>query len=251
MAFQAPGISAACSNCFKHWPYYKLFRSDREQHVKYDDEGKTYHMRLCADCEHHFGIIETDDWSLRPENERNDDPEYATMARVIRDIRKQSRGESWYQTGVAMKRAKAELQEERAMERTLQVNRAVCVEVFENGTNNNQGGTPMDVDAQSSVSSVSPLSKQERKRWVMQRSKSIAEGLINALMKCSATWDAFETAGDRSSITAEALERLEHYEAALEHATVPAAIEQIQEEIARATAEVADQATYRTAETTV
>ena len=145
-----------------------------------------------------------------------------------------------------MKRAKAELKEEAAMDNRMpQVDQVVCVDGNSAGSSKDE---TMGVDAQSIASSVSSLSRQERRKWIMKKSKSMVEGLARALMQCNATWDAFETAGQRSSVTAEALERLEHYEAALEHATMPSAIEQIKEESARATAEVADQATYRTAE---
>ena len=145
----------ACSNCFTHWPYYKLYRSNRADHIKYDDEGKAFHKRLCENCEYRIRIIETDDWSLRPENERNDDPDYATYERVRRDLRKQAKGESWYQTGVAMKRAKAELKEEVAMDSSMpQVNQVVCVDGNSAGSSKDE---TMGVDAQSMASSVSSL----------------------------------------------------------------------------------------------
>ena len=235
----------ACSNCSTHCPYYKLYRSDRADHIKYDDEGKAFHKILCQDCEHHFRIIEVSDWSKRPENERNDDPDYASYDRVRRDLRKQARGENWFQSGVAMKLAKAALKEEAAMGTSMpQINQAVSVDG--NSAVSSMDGA-MDVDAQSTTTSASSRSRKERRTWVMKKSKSIAEGLVNALLKCNMTHGSFEEAGERMIATAEALEILEHYEAALERATEPAAIVKIHEEIDRATADVADQATYRTA----
>ena len=61
---------------------------------------KAFHTRLRQDCDHQLRIIETSDWSKRPDNERNDDPDYAIYERVRRDLKRQSKGENWYQSGL-------------------------------------------------------------------------------------------------------------------------------------------------------
>ena len=142
-----------------------------------------------------------------------------------------------------MKKVRAELREEMEMEADMpRLNQVVLVP----GPNAGIQGSP--TDTQSVTSSVSSMSRREKRQLVMRRSKSMAEGLIQSLMQCNKTWDAFEEAGVRSIEAAEAAERLELNEAALECALTPDEVSRLEVKVSEAMRDVADQATYRTAE---
>ena len=119
MAFQPPGINKVCTVCGSKKAAYQLFRSHRRVHTETDSEGSRRQYRLCDICEYEYRVQEASDWSLCPMDERSSDPDYATRESVGRDIRAQSRSEAWRQTGMAMKKAKAQIREERVVEATI------------------------------------------------------------------------------------------------------------------------------------
>ena len=64
----------------------------------------------------------------------------------------------------------------------------------------------------------------------MRKSKSLAAALIDSILRCDKMYDAVEPAGERMKLTAETVERMDHFEAAIEHATIPQARESLEEE---------------------
>ena len=211
MAFQPPGIGKVCTVCESVTFAYRLFRSHRKVHEEYDQEGSLRQYRLCAICEYEYRVREASDWDACPEDERSSDPDYATRASVARDIRRQSRSQQWLQTGMAMKKAKAQVREEREMEAAMpadmpRINQVVLVPGPGAGIGGGRKGTSSD--ALSVTSSLSSMSGKDRRQLIMRRSKSMAESLVLSLLQCNMTYDAFEVAGLRSIEAAEATERL-------------------------------------------
>jgi len=186
-------------------------------------------LRLCKDCETDYRIEEIKRWT---QEERDQNELYATKLGVGRAIRRQAKGEDWFKTGEQMKKAKLALKEEREMDAQVQVNQMVV-------------GDPTADGAVSMASSVSSMSRGERRTWVLRKSKSLASALINCVLKDDTMWDAIAAAGERMQVTADAVEKMEQVEAEL--ASSVGVSRALDEEWTRCAATVVDQTTYRTA----
>jgi len=195
-----------------------------------------------VNCEAFHRIEEIKTWT---KEERDERPLYATKETVKKDIKRQAKGENWYRSGEQMKKAKTELKEEKAMEQQIQLNQ---VHVGASSAASECSVLPGPKNSASSItSSISSMSRSERKTWVMRKAKSLAAALVNSLLQCNKMVDVVCEAGERMELTAEAVEKMEHYEAAIERATIPEARQSLEEEWKKCAAVVADQSTYRTA----
>jgi len=230
MAFSSYTALHECALCKRKEKFFKLFRSERKEHTSTDDEGRRYYQRLCVTCETGRRVEEINGWSQERINEA---PTYATEESVSRDIKRQAKGERWYRTGQEMKKAKIELKEEIQLEKIAEIN-SLCVDNRFN-------------ELASLASSVSSLTKAEKRTWVMHKSQSLATALVAAIFKCDMMVDVVGEPGDRMKLTAEALEKMDHAEASWDRATLPEAKATLEEEWSKAATIVADQATYQTA----
>jgi len=169
MAFECFNKSVACMQCKDPAPYFKLFRSNRPQHLWVDSEGNSKPRLLCRECELSTRVTEFNTWSPQ---QRLEDPQCPYMNSVKHTIKRQSKGEKWYETGQKMKVALREIREDAKIEKR-EISRVTLVEVDEL----EDYWTVVEdcKDDSKSTLSIASSSRAERATMVLRRANGMAE----------------------------------------------------------------------------
>jgi len=149
MAFESENKRYPCGICGTPERHFKMYRSDHAEHLRYDGEGTVFRPRICKGCELAKRMHIWDRWS---EDQKKADPTYATLDAVGKTFKLQCKGQNWFQTGVAIKKAREEVREEVRLDR-IELNKAQVA------------GSTMDDMA--STTSLSTASKSERQTAVL------------------------------------------------------------------------------------
>jgi hypothetical protein len=231
MAFRSENGTHRCGLCRTEERYFKLYCSERPQHLRVDAEGGTHNLRICKQCEQK---VREDEWAEWTPAQRAENPKYTEMDTVNKAHKRQCKGERWYQAGLAMKGARDEINEEIRRDR-IELNKM-------------QVDDSVSCDWEVvSTTSMATASRKDKKAAILSKSKSLAFGLIESLMKCDMLMNGFSSAGDRMRKTADAMETVIEREVAWERSEIDGAKEEIADHWETAAERVADHTTYQTA----
>ena len=173
--------------CLDCQPYFKLHRSTRPQHLRVDAEGTTRPLLICKECELSTRVTEFNNWTPK---QREEDPKYPYMEEVKRTIKRQSKGEKWYETGQKMKIALREIKEDIKIEKR-ELNRVSIIE------GDAEGNWTMLDDSKSTMS-LATSSTSALATLVLRRAKGMAESLFTTILKCDKMLDATTFAGEQN-----------------------------------------------------
>ena len=158
MAFQPSTKLYPCDLCLQEHRYFKMMDSYRPQHKlpRGELDTRDKYKRVCVKCE---VALREREWLLMSEEQKAENPNYASEVEVYKELKKTNRGQQWAATASSMRQAKEEIHaEERA--------------------------------------SGEASTGKRRKDMILHRSKQLAEAILQAF-KAGNMFDALRDAGTR------------------------------------------------------